>query len=239
MDPNEMRGEAMSGFQRGAVFLACVMAALALAPFAAAPAADRPAGATAPPSTQAAPPMPPRPFFPMAPRLDVPMTPQELESAIVFLQEYSPRRSEIIIPLLHQGNRPGLARQILTRYRELMLVKSEDPELYETKIRLLRVEDDLFGEAMAARAERQEGHKVSEETRRKLEQAAMKFVDLRIEERQHLIAKLQAGVARDINNKAAAARERIARELNGGALQGDFGPDNFIRGDGAVPSTAP
>jgi hypothetical protein len=193
-------------------------------------------------------------------RLDVPPRwdfalppPEEINKSMAFLREVSPRRAEVVARMLdNDRGRFGLRRQIYTRYREMKVMEVEDPPLYQIKLKQLRIEDELFGEAAAIRAIRQEGRppgesqrKQIEEHRQKLETAAMEFVELRIAERKHLIAKLQAAVAADEGDKRGAARQRIMREINGGGGGGagigaEFGmPPEALRDGPLGPTTAP
>jgi hypothetical protein len=193
---------------------------------------------------------PDRPDLP--PRWEFARPPQEeINKAMAFLGEYSPRRAEVVAKVIREnergGQRFGLSRQIYLRYRELKQIEADDPALYELKLKQLRVEDEIFGEATALRAVRQEGRPTSEEQRkkleehrRKLESAGMEFIELRIAERKHLIAKLQSAVAMDEKDKRAAARQRIMREMTGGGAEfASPGAGDLFRDGPIVPTTAP
>jgi hypothetical protein len=211
--------------------------------------------ATAPSGMDLHPPGSERPDVP--PRWDFALPPpEEINKSMAFLREVSPRRAEVVARMFdNDRGRFGLRRQIYTRYREMKVLEVEDPPLYQIKLKELRIEDELFGEAAAIRALRQDGHSLSEslrkqieEHRQKLETAAMEFIELRIAERKHLIAKLQAAVAADERDKRSAARQRIMREINGGGgaglggagLGGELGlPPEALRDGPLAPTTAP
>lgn len=220
--------------------LASCVAAACLLPAAvrgADPSAD--VASVRPPTTQLAPRGPQR-LVEVPARWDFGPPPEpELQKAVAFLKENSPRRAAMVEAMVQ--SRYGLRRQIYMRYREMKVLEVEDPKLYDIKLRQLRVEDEMFGEAMAVRNPRQDSKLASEEHHQRLEKAAMDFVDLRIEERKHLIAKLQSAVAADEKDKRAAARQRMARELNGGPREGEFpgAPDGFNRPDAALPPSGP
>ena len=229
--------------------MACVLGAMTVA---GAESAERgggaPATAPTPMVTRPLAAGPDRPDLP--PRWDFARPPQEeVNKAMAFLGEYSPRRAEVVARIIREndrgGPRFGLSRQIYMRYRELKQIEAEDPALYDLKLKQLRVEDDIFGEAAAIRAMRQEGRPTSEEQRKKLEEhrrkletSAMEFIDLRIAERKHLITKLQAAIATDESDKRTAARQRIIREMTGNGEFLSAGAADFLR-DPVATTTAP
>ena len=142
------------------------------------------------------------------------LDPEEMQKAMQFLAEVSPNRAALLeraTAMSRDGFNP-LRRQIYMKWRELQVLKEEDPALYEIKLEQIRKEDIMFGEAAAIRDARGHG---SDEHRHKLNKAAQEFVQLRIKEREHLIAKLQAALDFDRNHTAEAVAQRVRRELSG------------------------
>src|SRR5438046_9435542 len=92
------------------------------------------------PATQSA---PDRADLPLPPRWDFGMVPpEEFAKAMTFLKEYSPRRAEVVRSMVEiERGRLGLRRQVYMRYRDMKLMESQDPALFEIKLKQLRVED--------------------------------------------------------------------------------------------------
>jgi hypothetical protein len=140
--------------------------------------------------------------------------PDEMQKAMQFLAEVSPNRAALLERAAF-ASRDGinpLRRQIYIKWRELQVLKEEDAALYAIKLDQMRKEDVMFGEAAAIREARGHG---SDDHRQKLYQAATEFVQLRIKEREHLIAKLQAALNFDRNHTEEAVKLRVQRELSG------------------------
>jgi hypothetical protein len=81
-----------------------------------------------------------------------PITEEEWKQAKEFLQQYSPNRYRRIQTLetkhaagLKAGNFEGLKRVLVDVWLDLSVTREESPALYQTRLKEVKLEDDIFG----------------------------------------------------------------------------------------------
>jgi hypothetical protein len=108
------------------------------------------------------------------------------------------------------GGSPVKFGGMFFRYRGLVVLKNEDPELYDIKVRQIEIEDQEFG-LMRQLREAKKDDKAEDVDRitKELRKYADEYVTKRFEERTRRVAKLEKVLA---DEKAALASERDRKD---------------------------
>jgi ribosomal 50S subunit-associated protein YjgA (DUF615 family) len=97
---------------------------------------------------------------------------------------------------------------ISERWRTLRNLKDEDPQLYEMKLKQIRLEDGIYGMLAKARTAKER-----EAKREEVHNAVKELVSLGIEERQRRVEELQKMLAKE-QEKLTDDRDRIDGVVN-------------------------
>jgi hypothetical protein len=132
------------------------------------------------------------------------------QKIIDFCKENSPNRWEAMerwMSMRKIGDFRPPRDKLILQIKHLMELEQADPDLYKLKVAQIRVEDEEFPMIRELRmALRNEDKPRAKELREKLQQPAAKMVELRLQERQLRLARLQKRLDEE--------KQRLAKDMN-------------------------
>jgi hypothetical protein len=135
-----------------------------------------------------------------------------------FCREHAPKRWAA----LGADKSPMRFGGMYFRFRGLMMLENQDPELYKIKVRQIEIDDEEYGLMKEIREARKNSNSdVINSATAKLRDLSKEYIASRIDERSHRIVSLQksidkekAQLASDKQNQAALIAERVESILN-------------------------
>jgi hypothetical protein len=135
-----------------------------------------------------------------------------------FCREHAPKRWAA----LGADKSPMRFGGMYFRFRGLMMLENQDPELYKIKVRQIEIDDEEYGLMKEIRQARKDSNSdVINTDTAKLRDLSKEYIASRIDERSHRIISLQksiekekAQLASDKQNQAALISERVESILN-------------------------
>lgn len=125
-----------------------------------------------------------------------PVTEEEWKQAKEFLETNSPNRYRRIMSLerrqaagLKTGNFEGLKRVLVGVWLDLSVLKDESPELYVTRLREVKLEDEIFGICLEMQK-----HGAKQEQSEHLKTKVAELFDVGLIERQQRIALVETAI---------------------------------------------
>jgi hypothetical protein len=168
-------------------------------------------------------------------------TPEEFDTAREFAQKNFPSFYDMFTQLPEKGPmRNALAQRMVGRYRNMMRMQDQNPELYTTMLDQAKLEDKAIGYAREMRNAKTDAAKA--DAKAKLDNTVAQIIDQSLTERQQRIEKLRSllddqekKLKEDQDNKD----QLIAQQIN--HTQQEF--DRMLRGnlrgpgaDGGAPA---
>ncbi|HEX8524992.1 MAG TPA: hypothetical protein VF669_22265 [Tepidisphaeraceae bacterium] len=147
---------------------------------------------------------------------------EEWKTIVSFWKDNSPRRTEAFTKL-PQDRQNNLKLLMTRRYRMLDIMRSNDPQLFELRLKRLKYEDDIFG---LTRDLKNSPSDTEPQIRQKLKESIAALVDTSIDERQaridrwqKLIDEEKQLVTRDKSQRDATIKSHLDRaERESGVL---------------------
>ena len=139
-----------------------------------------------------------------------------------FCKEHAPRRWAALEETARGDKSPARFGGMYFRFRGLMMLENQDPELYKIKVRQIEIDDEEYGLMKEIREARRTSDKelIANNTA-KLRDLSKEYIASRINERSHRIISLQKSIdkeksqlASDEQNKDALIAERVESILN-------------------------
>jgi hypothetical protein len=135
-----------------------------------------------------------------------------------FCKEHAPKRWEA----LGGDKNPMKFGGMYFRFRGLMMIENQDPELYKIKVRQIEIDDEEYGLMKDIREARKSSNTdVINSDTAKLRDLSKEYIASRINERSHRIISLQKSIDReksllasDEQNKDALIADRVESILN-------------------------
>jgi hypothetical protein len=140
------------------------------------------------------------------------------EKMEAFCKEHAPRRWEA----LGGDKNPMKFGGMYFRFRGLVMLENQDPELYKIKVRQIEIDDEEYGLMKEIReARRTDNNDVINADTARLRDLSREYIASRINERSHRIISLQKSIDReksllasDVQNKDALIADRVESILN-------------------------
>ena len=169
----------------------------------------------------------------------VKFTPEELDTAREFARKNFPSFYEMYSRLPENGPmRMNMSQRMVGRYRNMMRMQEQNPELYDTMLSQARLEDEAIGYAREMRNGKTETAKAEAES--KLRKTVAQIIDKNLSARQQHIEKLRAMLAeqeRQLKDDQDNKDQIIAQQID--RTQKQF--DGMLRGNirGPAPGQVP
>jgi len=117
-----------------------------------------------------------------------------------FCKKHSPRRWAALEENAHGDKNPLKYGGMFFRFRGLVMLENQDPDLYEIKVKQIEIEDEEYGLMKDIREARktEDSAKIDEITL-KLRELSAKYVSSRIDEHAHRITNLEKAIKSEQN----------------------------------------
>lgn len=146
---------------------------------------------------------------------------QYREKVMAFIKENSPNRFEAMEK--GSGDRNQLRMSMFFKFRGLMMLKTEDPGLYDIKVKQIRVEDDEFALTEKLKeARKNENTAEIDSLKGSLAKVSAQYIALKIDERKQRIENLrklteaeQAALSYDQKNTEQLVNDRVEALMKG------------------------
>jgi hypothetical protein len=111
---------------------------------------------------------------------------KDAEQAILFMREHSPNRFRFFDALPEESSeRYAIILLVSARWRAIEALKEDDPPLYETKLKQIHIEDDIYGMVASPQTPAQR-----ESMRARLHESVRELLVLGLSERERRIEQL-------------------------------------------------
>jgi hypothetical protein len=158
-----------------------------------------------------------------------------------FCKKHSPRRWAALEENAHGDKNPLKYGGMFFRFRGLMMLENQDPDLYEIKVKQIEIEDEEYGLMKDVReARKAEDAAKIEAITPKLRELSAKYIASRIDEHAHRITNLEKAIkseqnalAYDKDKQQSLVEERVK------ALLSDNPKPSRGHGSGGSGNSAP